>query len=150
MLYIAVLVSVRVGPHQIGASIKTMELIEHNQLNALYAYILANNDYSDLLSMPLPREHMMPNHPSPFYPARAIVDFFAQDGHLLWQYIRDEDYRRIYDWSLVPGHELYIQHPLTGDTIFHADPSLADLFEADVNDHKLIMNWHGHNSVVFY
>lgn len=127
-----------------------MELIEENKLNALYAYILNGNDYSELLSIALPDEYILPNHPSPFYPAQAIVDFLKNDGHLLWQYIKDEDYRNVYNWSLVPGHELYIQHPLTGDTIFHIDPGLSELFAEEVNDHKLIMNWHGHNSVVFY
>lgn len=127
-----------------------MELIEENKLNALFSYILEGNDYSDLLSMPLPREYALPNHPERFLPAKLIVDFIERDGHLLWQYIKDEDYRKVYDWSLVPGHELYIQHPLTGDTIFHVDPGLSELFADDVNDHKLIMNWHGHNSVVFY
>lgn len=125
-----------------------MELIKNNELYNLYEYIKDGNDYSDLLTVPLPREHLLPNHPDPFYPAKAIVEFIQMDGPKLWADIKNEKFKAVHDWAIVEGHDLHIQHPLTGDTIFHVQPILESLFAEDINDHKLIMNWHGHNSII--
>lgn len=127
-----------------------MELIENNRLYELFDYIKDGNDYSDLLTIPLPKEHLLPNHPDPFYPAKAIVEFIEQDGPRLWAAVVNEKYMEVHNWAMVEGHDLRIQHPLTGDTIFYVKPIIESLFADDINDHKLIMNWHGHNSVLRY
>lgn len=122
-----------------------MEYVQNNKLNALYEYIKDGNDYASLLGVPLPEEFRLPNHPDPFLPVRAIVEFLEMDGESLFKAVADGDYAEVYRWSKNPQHSLFIQHPITGNTIFHLDSTLTNIFQG-AEELMLVSNWLGHNS----
>lgn len=87
------------------------------------------HEYDDILNEEFDPEIMYITPHEPYYPIQEAKKFIENGGNELWELIEDCRYIDIYDWSIDKKHQyLNIQHPLTGDTMFHKDLMLTYIF----------------------
>lgn len=112
-----------------------IEMIKSGEVDLLYQVIL-NKEFDfnleTLFSFVLPQKFSKTNHPNPFYPVKEIVEFIENGGDELFRLLKEDEFDEIYKWSKT--HDIGLQHPITGDTVFHHQYSLCNLF----NDEQLI------------
>lgn len=107
-----------------------MQYVENGDLQALYDYILINEDYSLDRTVELPAEHHR-YHPEKFYPINEIYNFIDADGPILWDKLKDGDLVYVSRW-LKKGGNSKIRHPVTGDTIAHVNFALCRLLRNEL------------------
>lgn len=122
-------------------------LIQENRIDELYdimrkTYYERGDEslFENAWNVMLPEEHRTSFHPREFYPVRAINEFLKNKGEDIWVNIRKKNYTWLHP-SAYEGHE-FLQHPVTGNTIFHEDPDLIYFYDK-LPQSDLRKNWEG-------
>lgn len=108
-----------------------INLIDNNRLEDLYQWLLKNPNYDNRRVM----IHQMPakyweNRPENFAPAARIRTFLKMGGDKIWKSINAFEMSYIIDWGRkCKQTDFFMQHPLTGNTIFHENLSLVNAFD---------------------
>lgn len=108
-----------------------INLIDNNRLEDLYQWLLKNPNYDNRRVM----IHQMPpkyweNRPDNFAPAARIRTFLKMGGDKIWKSINAFEMSYIIDWGRkCKQTDFLMQHPLTGNTIFHENLSLLNAFD---------------------
>lgn len=89
----------------------------------------------------LPEKHRLPAHPNEFKPVQHIQDFLDREGDVVWEIINSEDYYRLYAYMSYEIEDL--QHPLTGNTIFHENTTIQFIFKNYSSEKLSKLNWYG-------
>lgn len=128
-----------------------LKMIDDNQLNDLYNWLVKNENYSNkrVMNHQLPNEYwILKNLPEKYTPAREIRTFIKKGGPELWQRINSFDVKWIKHWIDTHEEDLAITHPLSGNTIFHENISFENI--CDVSMGVLSMLNHESNPAKFY
>lgn len=124
-------------------------LILNNKLDELYAVmtntVLETRYESELdkhENLLLPDKYVQVKHPEEFAPVRFIRNFIAKGGADVWMHLQAEDYTFFVEQKIISNIER-LQHPVTGNTIFHENVALLNLYTSYQGDILYIPNWLG-------
>lgn len=97
-----------------------MNYIETGDISGLYDALIEDPDLFTGLDTQVELVALSDDYkyPESYKPVQEILEFKSSGGVELWEMLYNEDVKKIHQW-LDEGGDVFIRHPVTGDTIAH-------------------------------